>query len=71
MTMHLDQQFEELVQKKYDEAKNSNVRSIILDQEILGGLTLFINDKPAFSIAQFIAGDDTLYVGATEIIPTS
>lgn len=71
MTMHIDQQFEELIQKKYEEAKEANAKSILLSEEFIGGITLFINEKPAIPMITFTAGDDVLYVGASEIISTS
>jgi len=69
--MHINEQFENLVQEKYKEAKNAQVDTIILDKKVLGGITLFINTKPAFCMAEFAADEDKIYIGANEITSTS
>ncbi len=63
--MHTNPAFTDLVEKKYEEAKKSNLAEIVIDENTLGGLTLYINEVPEGFIASYEIDDDKLYVGGS------
>ncbi|MCC6198712.1 hypothetical protein IT401_00645 [Candidatus Nomurabacteria bacterium] len=63
--MFISEEYKEIVEKKYVEAKEAGIDTITLDEKTLGGLTLFIGAKPAFSLGTFIMEDGaSVYIGA-------
>lgn len=66
MTMLVNEEFKQIIEKKYAEAKASNVHEIVLGEEILGGIKLFIgtDNKPEISFGSFVMEDGAdVYVG--------
>jgi hypothetical protein len=63
---HVNEEFKALVGKQYTEAKARGLTSIALDKAI-GGVTLYINEKPAVVMETFLIDGDTVYVGGTAI----
>lgn len=66
MTMLVNDEFKQIIEKKYAEAKTANVHEIVLGEENLGGVKLFIGtvNKPEISFGSFVMEDGVeVYVG--------
>ena len=66
--MLINEEFKDLVQKAYEEAKSKGDSNVVVDEKVLGGLTLFVNKKPKYPMIQFTSGQDIIYVGSEEIV---
>jgi hypothetical protein len=62
--MIINEEFQNIVIKKYTELKTLNETQGFLDQEIFGEIKVFLNEKPRYSICSFSIGEDILYVGS-------
>ena len=66
--IHQGKDYEDLVVKKYCEMKEKGITEDFLDQARLGGIKLFINTKPYFTLSSFrVEESDTIYIGANEL----
>jgi hypothetical protein len=54
--------FKQLVEQKYNEAKEEGVLEKTLDGRF-GHLTIYINNKPKSFVSEFIINDEPVYVG--------
>lgn len=61
--MFINNEIEELVQEKYEEAIADGKDSIFLEDSTLGKLTLFVKDKPTHVLLTFIIDEKEVYVG--------
>lgn len=60
--------FQEMVEKKYAEMRREGLSECILDEQTLGGVGLYLNDKPEFCLWSFgFENGDVVYVGSKEI----
>lgn len=57
--MKIGNEYKEIIEKKYAEAIRLNVSEIVLDQQILGGLKLYLSNVPKFSLGTFIMENGT------------
>ncbi|MEI6022354.1 MAG: hypothetical protein WCQ32_00735 [bacterium] len=64
--MYINTEFEDLVVRKYDEAVSQSLDSILLEDNTLGELTLFIKEKPDSVLLTFEVRGVTVYVGAND-----
>ena len=68
MKIYVNEQTKELIQKKYEELKKSGEEEGFLDEETLGGVKLFINQKPKYYTSELVIGDDDVYIGSEDLI---
>ena len=64
--MYINTELEDLVERKYNAAVSQSLDSIILEDNTLGELTLFLKKKPDSTLLTFEFGDVTVYVGAND-----
>ncbi len=69
--MLINEETKKIVQNRYETAKKSGEKSIILNEEKFGGIELFINEQPKYSLAKLTVEEDTLYLGSNTLIKTS
>lgn len=65
--MFIGEAYKKQVENVYFELKKKGEVSGYLDQERLGGIKVFINEKPKSILSSFIVDGDTIYVGSDEI----
>jgi hypothetical protein len=64
--MFINNEIDELVQKKYDEAVATAADSIFLEDNTLGNLTLFLKEKPTHVLLTYTFDGKEVYVGGNQ-----
>ncbi len=64
--MLINPEYTEKVEKRYEELVKENLTEGFLDEELLGKLKIFINNKPSMTLNTYTIGNDTVYVGSND-----
>jgi hypothetical protein len=66
--MIIDEDFRNLIEKKYRELKSLNRNEDILNEKTLGGIKIFINSKPKYCLTIIhFEPYDIVYIGSNEL----
>ena len=61
----INQEFINLIEKRYSEMKSSNISEDFVDEKKFGGIKIYIGgDKPKLSLMKFNFENDIVYVGS-------
>lgn len=65
--MLISDEIKEMILSKYKELKSQNKTEGVLDEESLGGLTVFVNNEPKSHLIKLTFGDDSIYLGSNDL----
>lgn len=64
--MFINDEYAQIVEKRYKELTEKNLVEGFLDEANLGEIKLFTKDKPKMTLGTFTIGSETVYVGSND-----